>query len=547
MGAYGSVSTGYDPGYLLRESSKGAEGYYLSAVAEIGEPPGVWTGRACAALGLPAGAEVEPAVMEAVYGRLLDPRDPQFADAGVPDEDKARLGSAPRRYRSADQRLAELLDREPDADPERAGQLEVQARKEARSAVMFFDFTFSVDKTTSVLHASLQAAAARAERAGDAGAAAGFGRQAQVVEEAIRAGSAAAIGYLQDEAGYSRAGYHGAVPKDEHGRPLARHATGRYVDAHDWVVASFLQHTSRDGDPQLHVHNAILNRAECGGRDVADDRQPRAAQGPRRRQRDRRAGDGRDHRPRARGRLRAAARRPRPRADRRPAAGQGHVQLAAGGDHGRESPSWPPPTRPATAAPRAPARCSPWPSTSRSTSRRAKPKRAHALPREEMLDGWAAQMGAAELGALDAIPARVLGTRDPAAPGIDELAGAELDRVLSAAVGDVQARHAVWSRSQLLAAIDAHLPGWLGGLDAVTVRYVLDDLTSRAIAGYGVVSLEAPDLVPVPAALTPRRRPQRLLPARPGPVHHPAAPGRRGTADGRRRTDRRPGRRPGPG
>jgi conjugative relaxase-like TrwC/TraI family protein len=44
---------------------------------------------------------------------------------------------------------------------------------------------------------------------------------------------------------------------------VAGHATSRYVDAHEWVVASFLQHTSRDGDPQLHVHNAILNRAPC--------------------------------------------------------------------------------------------------------------------------------------------------------------------------------------------------------------------------------------------------------------------------------------------
>ena len=173
MGAYGSVSTGYDPGYLLRESSKGAEGYYLSAVAETGEPPGVWTGRACPALGLAAGAEVEPAVMEALYARLLDPRDPRFADAGVPDEDKARLGSAPRRYKSTEQRLAELTAAEPGATPERLAQLEVQARKDQRQAVMFFDFTFSADKTTSVLHASLQAAAARAERAGDAGAAAG--------------------------------------------------------------------------------------------------------------------------------------------------------------------------------------------------------------------------------------------------------------------------------------------------------------------------------------------------------------------------------------
>ncbi len=501
MGAYGSISTGYDPGYLLRESSKGAEGYYLSAVAEIGEPPGVWTGRACAALGLPAGAEVEPAVMEALYGRLLDPRDPQFADTGVPDDEKARLGSAPRRYKSADQRLAELLDQEPDADPERAGQLEVQARKEARSAVMFFDFTFSVDKSTSVLHASLQAAAARAERAGDAGAAAGFGRQAQIVEEAIRAGSAAAIGYLQDEAGYSRAGYHGAVPKDEHGRPLAQHATGRYVDAHDWVVASFLQHTSRDGDPQLHVHNAILNRAECAdgtwrtidSRGLHKARAAASAVGGRVMDEiiARELGAAYEQRPDGRGRELTGV--PQQVKDmfssRRAAITEGVAELAAAYEarHGR--------------APNARALFS-MAQYVTLAGRRAKPKRAHAPAREEMLDGWAGQMGAAELGALDAIPSRVLGTQDPAAPGIDELAGAELNRVLWAAVGDVQARHAVWSRSQLLAAIDAHLPGWLGGLDAATVRYVLDDLTSRALAGYGVVSLEAPGLVPVPAALT---------------------------------------------
>ena len=29
------------------------------------------------------------------------------------------------------------------------------------------------------------------------------------------------------------------------------------------VVASFFQHTSRDHDPQLHIHNAILNRVQC--------------------------------------------------------------------------------------------------------------------------------------------------------------------------------------------------------------------------------------------------------------------------------------------
>jgi hypothetical protein len=34
------------------------------------------------------------------------------------------------------------------------------------------------------------------------------------------------------------------------------------VDAHAWVVASFFQHDSRDHDPHLHIHNALLNRVQ---------------------------------------------------------------------------------------------------------------------------------------------------------------------------------------------------------------------------------------------------------------------------------------------
>lgn len=44
------------------------------------------------------------------------------------------------------------------------------------------------------------------------------------------------------------------------GRPITVRGSGRFADAHKWVIASFAQHTSRDNDPQLYVHNAILNR-----------------------------------------------------------------------------------------------------------------------------------------------------------------------------------------------------------------------------------------------------------------------------------------------
>jgi hypothetical protein len=502
MGAYGSIAVGYDPGYLLRESSKGAEGYYLSAVAEIGEPPGVWTGRAGPGLGLPAGAEVDPAAMTALYGELVDPRDPAFTDPDVPAEDKDRLGSAPRQYKTAEQILDGLLAAEPDATPERAEQLQIQARKQARAAVMFFDFTFSADKSISVLHASLQAAAMRAGQDGRPEEAAHYAALADIVEKAVRAGAAAAVEYLQDEAGYSRAGYHGAVPRDEHGRPLAEHATGRYVDAHDWVVASFLQHTSRDGDPQLHVHNAILNRAECadGTWRTIDSRglhKARAAAS---------AVGGRVMDERIAGVLGAAfAQRPDlhgreltgvPQrvkdmfSSRRTAIQAGVAELARqyADRHGRQ--------------PSARALFSMGQYVTLD-SRRAKPRHEHAVPRAVTLAGWEAEMRAAELGALADIPARVIASLDPGiAPGIDAVGQAQLHRVLAAAVAEVQAARAVWGRSQLLAAIDAQLPGWLGGLDSGQVRSLLDQLTDQALAGgHGVVSLEAPELAETPQAL----------------------------------------------
>ena len=122
------------------------------------------------------------------------------------------------------------------------------------------------------------------------------------------------------KAGYSRVGHHGG-------------AAGRYVDAHDWVVASFFQHDSRDHDPQLHIHNAILNRVEGpdGEWRTLDGRSllPVAAG----RGRGRRA----DHRgaadPRARGAGRDPPGRQGPRGRRRRAGGDGPDLHAAPRGH----------------------------------------------------------------------------------------------------------------------------------------------------------------------------------------------------------------------
>ena len=69
-----------------------------------------------------------------------------------------------------------------------------------------------------------------------------------MIWEAVRAG----FGYFQREAGYTRTGSH-------HARVNGRE-TGQWHEA-DLAVAHWLQHTSRDGDMQLHVHSQIAHTA----------------------------------------------------------------------------------------------------------------------------------------------------------------------------------------------------------------------------------------------------------------------------------------------
>src|SRR6266571_2918023 len=158
-----TISSGYDPLYLTRAVATGRENYYLSAVAEHGEPPGLWTGRGCPELGLAVGSEVDNAVMERLYGAFADPRDP---------EGKATLGRAPSGFAGNNDKVAALiagrLAAEPEATPERRDQVIMQALKDQRAAVYFFDATFSVPKSVSLLHASLQVRAQQAREAGRA-------------------------------------------------------------------------------------------------------------------------------------------------------------------------------------------------------------------------------------------------------------------------------------------------------------------------------------------------------------------------------------------
>ena len=72
-----------------------------------------------------------------------------------------------------------------------------------------------------------------------------------MIWQAVHAG----FGYFQREAGYTRTGSHNTRV---HGQE-----TGQWHEA-DLAVAHWLQHTSRDGDMQLHVHSQIAHTAKTG-------------------------------------------------------------------------------------------------------------------------------------------------------------------------------------------------------------------------------------------------------------------------------------------
>lgn len=229
------MQDGYDVGYLTNAVGGGREAYFTDATA-AGEPPGVWYGAGAELLGL--AGEVDAEMMKAVYKDVHDPRDPSGNDT---------LGKPWRQYKSAEDRYAELLTGSPGASAEEREQLWQQAQRGTRHAKAFYDATFSPVKSVSVLGVAFERQADLARAAGDVEAAQHWATMHKAVEDAVLAGARASMDYLQDKAGYSRVGRNGK----------------EWVDAHQFVTAQFLQHDSRDRDPQLHVHQAILNKVLC--------------------------------------------------------------------------------------------------------------------------------------------------------------------------------------------------------------------------------------------------------------------------------------------
>jgi hypothetical protein len=248
------INPGFDAAYPWRQIGTGQLPaaaspleYYLAPADKGGEPAGRWAGRGLAVLGFTAGQVIDRTVFEPLYGQHLDPRDPTG---------QTRLGRAAQQFTPEEVIFRELAAAEPHASSARLAELRTLAKAQVRHAVPFWDITVSVSKSITLFYGGLLAAAEQARRAGDAARADHLERRAGRVWAAIMEGNQAALDYLQDEAGMTRTGYHRGSGTE------SRAELGKWEHARHWVIGSFRQHTSRDGDPQLHVHNLVLNKVE---------------------------------------------------------------------------------------------------------------------------------------------------------------------------------------------------------------------------------------------------------------------------------------------
>jgi conjugative relaxase-like TrwC/TraI family protein len=124
------------------------------------------------------------------------------------------------------------------ATPEEVAALVAKSRSQQRSAVAFYDVCYNADKSISVFHVA-------AERAGDE-------KASKACEQSLLAAADATTAYVAEHLGASRVGYHG--------KTVAGETSGRWVRTPHLVSAAHLHHVSREGDPQDHVHNLLLNR-----------------------------------------------------------------------------------------------------------------------------------------------------------------------------------------------------------------------------------------------------------------------------------------------
>ncbi|MER7015838.1 MobF family relaxase [Saccharopolyspora sp. NPDC000359] len=442
---------------LAKAAQRGDAVEYFEKAERDGEAPGRWRGRGAEMLGFSPGELANADQVRTVLGEL---RDPQTGD---------RLGQEPKSFESRQERFQKWIQENPHATEEDRIQEWNRIVDTQRSAVAFYDLTFSAQKTVSVYHAALEQS--------------GRHELANAVLRAHRTAVGAALGYLEREATWTRTGGH---------RRTVDGTTGSFEKVNNVVAVEFDHSTSRAQDPHLHTHCAVLNRVKC------EDGQWRAIHGAAWRKTKatiasiyervladeieaatparfaaREDGMGREILGIDDEVLAASSRR-----SRQVEAAQREAEQRFRAEHGR--------------AP-----------TARELHRihrmaglSSRASKSHRSPDQQLKD-WA------ELFDTDKI------VRDVAASGRDvdwhgrpdEQARPDpMDRsaVIFAALHEVQARTATWLPGELRAEIERQLPTRLTGVD--DVQSYIDELTTTALRDqtYGVVDVSRPEPLPVP-------------------------------------------------
>jgi conjugative relaxase-like TrwC/TraI family protein len=485
-----SIKSGHDASYPFRQM-RAAEGtvlepeagtagteYYLSAVGKGGEPAGRWIGEGLADLGIHHGDTIVRADFEALYGEFRDLRDPSG---------ETTLGAPPQANVELKRIYKAKLALEAGATADRRMQLLNEARSEVSSTgVMYWDTTFSPDKTISLAHASALASAMEAQDAGDIQQAAMWSARAKGIEEEVERATLVFIGYMQREARFVRTGHHG--------RRIDGIEAGRFEAAAEIPVGTFLQHTSRQGDPQLHVHVLWLNKV----RSLSDGKW--------------RAVDSRAlHR--ARGAASAVAALS---LESRLSERFGFEWISRPKSHGRVIRSVPEKAITAFSSRRTaiteqlallsaefersygyePSQYVRWSLRQKANSLTRRGKEEGALDFGQLLREWAETSRAKEAGSLLQLAESMWG----GTAAEEAITPDQEHQVMSAALARVQESSATWSRYDLLHNIGECLPDHARTADAVAY---LEGLTDRVLAGEAgeVARLDAPEWPRVPDSL----------------------------------------------
>ena len=492
-----TAASGYDLDYVWKnqpakedperqgEVKPSTGGYYIGA-AEAGEPAGRWFGKGAEALGFAPGQKVERDPYNAVY-QQIDPRD------------GTRLGNKPGGHQKYKDHLDKLLAAEPHATSERVAQLQRIAAQAVRKSPVYTDMIVSIVKSVSIFHASIRENERQARLAGDDAAAAYWRAAENKYQEIVQAANKAGLEHLEQwimtRTGGSK-------------RAAGREAT-HYEDT-GLVVTSWLQGTSRDGDPQDHIHNQIA-RMSLTARDgkwrAADTAGIRAELGAVR-------AIFSAHLDAALTREFGVTMVPRPDGKGNEMAGVSREEIewystrthAVDDETAEAAGKW------AQAHDgRQPSRRELQYIQQEATMASREGKEDGEIDWDAKLADWAAKWDERDGSSLAQVAQRVsnlggpdggtraAGDREPEPGGPAPTADAQT-RAMQQALARVQAAHSTWSRADLMREMADVLPAEARQMEPAAAVALLNDMTDRAIGGEAeqVICLDAPEWPPAP-------------------------------------------------